>query len=129
MSKKKETKGFDLSLEIDRMFEEVRVNLIEFAIQNESEIHVKMIRMSNAPYLYTTEPKRFFVDKNGNLIDKGFKVYFKVNTQEDYTKLKEMVFNRFSKNLFISPKVTSNKDAGFISGFIKFTNLKNKTSN
>lgn len=125
MSKKKVTEGFDLGLEIDRLFSDVRADFIKFCMQNESERHIEMIRASNEPYMYTVQPKREYIE-NGEICEKGFKVYFKVNTKEDYEKLKAIVFDKFSKELFISPKITSPNGCGYYSGLIKFSKLKKK---
>ena len=115
---------FNLRLEIDRLFDELREEMgIKYSFQNEDPTHIELLRSSANEYVYTTMPKREYVVDN-KLIDKGVKLYFKTLTEERYSELKNKVFNRFAKALFISPKLFRRDD--YFSGYFALSNSKKK---
>lgn len=111
----------NLRLEIDRLFDDFREKMeIKYSFQNEDPTHIELLRESGKEYVYTTMPKRMYV-VSSKLYDRGIKIYFKALNDERYDALKELVFNRFSKKLFISPKLK--KKENYISGYFLLTNL------
>lgn len=115
---------FNLRLEIDRLFDDLREKMeIKYSFQNEDPTHIELLRSSAKEYVYTTMPKREYIVDN-KLIDRGVKLYFKISDETRYTELKNLVFQRFSKELFISPKLSRREE--FYSGYIELTNSRKR---
>ncbi len=102
MSKPK--KNPSSKLIFDRFFKEVRLNLCANAYQNERESTYELFKKLETEYVLTKQPKRdFFKDRN-TLVEKGVKIYYRFNSVEKYTTLKDILFKYFSRRFRISMK-------------------------
>jgi hypothetical protein len=120
MPRRKKT---DLRLEVDRFFMDVRKNVTENAFQHVKRAQLDILRKSDVPFVYTTEPKRNFIVKD-KVVEKGFKVYFNFQSVDNYEKFKEFLFGRFQDEFFLKFNYYSNTTANKKSGYVKITNMK-----
>jgi hypothetical protein len=117
----------DISAQIDRLFELLRVQKNIYAFQKEAPARIDFLAKNKFPCVFTRKAKKqyFVEDSKTILIDEGLVIEYNNLSKEQYVVFRDELTRHFENRLFYKFKKndTRNKEVdGTLSGQVLLTN-------